>query len=129
IRRELGEIDKLAANEPMLRWAADAYPMLTELRVQLATLLVTLGRLDEARGELDRIAAHGFADVRHDPNWANTLCEVAEVVVALDDRERAEMLYDLLRPYEARNALGILTTFSWGSIARTLGRLATCRRD
>ena len=43
--------------------------------------------LDEARGEFERLAADGFAAVPRDAMWPGWLAFLAEVCVALGDRD------------------------------------------
>jgi class 3 adenylate cyclase len=84
---------------------------------------IELGRLDEARTDFDRLAREEFAQVPRDWNWLASMFVLVEVCVDLGAAKHAEVLYRLLAPYAARNAvLGYYHTY--GSVGFALGRLA-----
>ncbi|HJR26499.1 MAG TPA: LuxR C-terminal-related transcriptional regulator, partial [Acidimicrobiales bacterium] len=89
----------------------------------LASLLVEVGRTDDARMQFDRLAADGFASVARDSLWPASLSFLAEVCIALDDRERAGLLYEELLAYRGQNLM-IALTICFGPADRLLGGLA-----
>jgi tetratricopeptide (TPR) repeat protein len=120
IRREQG---RLAELEPAVAAAVARQPQVTAFRCNLAWVMVELGRLDEARGHLDHLAAAKFTDLPDDGLLEFCLANLAEVAVALADRPRAERLYDLLLPYAERQLM-LAGALALGPAARLLGGLA-----
>ena len=91
-------------------------------RPALALLYVELGNLDSARAIFDDLASEDFRSIPNDARWTTCIAYLAEVCVALDDRERASGLYELLLPWSGRNiGVGIECL---GSSDRFLGLLA-----
>jgi hypothetical protein len=93
-------------------------------RCALAYVYSLLGRTPQAREQLDALAGAGFHDLPRDALWLLAMSHLAEVASALDDAERAEPLYGLLEPYADR-CIVALGACCVGSVARSLGRLAT----
>ena len=109
--------------EPLLRRNADRLPFMRRWRCSLALVLAEMGRREEARKELEQLAAHDFADLPRDLTWFVTVALLAELCTLLDDRPRARLLYALLAPYEGRNVVSIGAAYI-GPVARYLGLLA-----
>ena len=109
--------------EPLVRKNADRLPAMRRWRCGLALVLAELGRTDEARRELDHLAANDFEDVPRDALWLVAISLLAELCALLGDRPRARRLYELLAPYEWRNVVSMGTAYL-GPVARYLGLLA-----
>jgi tetratricopeptide (TPR) repeat protein len=109
--------------EPLVRKAADCLPAICQWRCGLALVLGDLGREDEARRELEHLAAEDFEDVPRDTLWIASLSLLAELCALLDDKRRARRLYELLVPYEGRNVVSMGAAYL-GPVARYLGLLA-----
>ena len=109
--------------EPLLRRNADGLPAMRRWRASLALVLAEIGRTDEARMELDGLAANDFGDLPRDATWLVTIALLAELCTLLDDQPRARRLYELLVPYEGRNVVSIGAAYL-GPVARYLGLLA-----
>ena len=124
IRREQG---RLAEVEPSVRRFIELYPAVPAWRAALAMLLLELGRLGEAGTEFDALA--DFGSVPRDANWLIAVTLLAEVCGALGDGERAEPLFELLRPYAGRNVVVGRAATCNGSASRLLGILATVMRS
>jgi tetratricopeptide (TPR) repeat protein len=117
------ELGRLGELEPQLRAYIAQNPLIVFARCGLQLSLIQLGRPDEARTEFQSLARDEFAKVPRDWNWLASMFVLAEICVDLGEGEHAEVLYRLLAPYSARNAmLGYYHTY--GSVAFTLGRLA-----
>jgi tetratricopeptide (TPR) repeat protein len=93
-----------------------------------------IGRVDDARAHFEVVAKNDFAGLPKDPVWMAAMEGLAEVAAFLGDRERAAVLYRMLEPYAAMNAVvggGFVCTgpVSWylGLLATTLGRFAEAR--
>ena len=120
VRREQG---RLAEIEALIRDAVDAYPGYRSFRCFIPLLELELGRDAEARRAFDALARGAFAALPRDSEWLFCLCLLAEVAAGLDDRAAAEVLYGLLRPYSAVNAMAAGEVML-GPVARFLGILA-----
>jgi DNA-binding SARP family transcriptional activator/tetratricopeptide (TPR) repeat protein len=122
IRREQERSGEL---ERALRDAAAAQPSRPGWRMALAVVLWETNRPDQARAELDELAARDFEDIPTDGEWLPTVAMLSQLATQLGDRERAAMLHDLLAPYEASNLVRGLGVVCLGPVARFLGRLAS----
>ncbi len=118
-QRRMGELEQPARE--MVR----ANPRRPAWRAALASLLVDTGREDEARREIDTIAAQGFEDIPQDGDWLIAITLLADACADLQDSARAAELYELLLPYRDVNVVIGLAAVCLGSAARYLGRLAT----
>jgi DNA-binding SARP family transcriptional activator len=126
VRREQLRIAEL---ESSARGLGEANPGRLAWRAGLAMLLAETGRPQEARAELDRLAADGFADIPRDGDWLMTVTLLADAAVALQDAERARVLYELLLPQQGATVVVGLGAVCLGSTARYLGRLAMTMDD
>jgi DNA-binding SARP family transcriptional activator len=128
-RYTLGEFrGGLVDAEQALRDVVSGYPARPVFRCALAHLHAELGRTAEARQELDELARDDFSALPFDMEWLLGMSLVAETAVRLRDAERAAVLYRLLLPYGALNAVDTAEGIR-GSVSRYLGLLAmTCER-
>jgi tetratricopeptide (TPR) repeat protein len=120
LRRSQGRHHDL---EPFVRSIADRRPAMLRWRCVLALLLAEVGRVDEARNELDQLAERDFASLQRNASWLLAVSVLAELCTLLGDRSRARCLYELLVPYEGRNVIAIGAAY-YGPVARFLGLLA-----
>ena len=109
--------------EPFVRRLADRLPAMRRWRASLALVLAETGRIEEARKELEQLAASDFEDLPLDVTWLVTLSLLAELCTLLGDKPRARRLYELLVPYEGRNVVSVGAA-NLGPVARYLGLLA-----
>ena len=126
IERERGRLGAIA---PLLERFLARAGANRAWRPGMALLYAELGRLDEARGELDRLAADDFAAVPRDGLWVTCLAYLAEVCAALDDAAHADALYEHLLPYAGHNVVAGTTVACYGAADRYLGLLAATRGD
>jgi DNA-binding NarL/FixJ family response regulator len=124
LRREQGRLEEIAED---VRASFEATDDLFHLAFLLILDLET-NRDDAARARLGRIAPERYRHLSRDAAWLLTLALHAEASHALDDAERAGVLFDLLAPYAQRNA-GLTGNLYLGALARFLGLLAATRRD
>ncbi len=117
------ELGRLGELEPQLRAYVAQNPLIVFARCGLQLTLVQLGRVDEARTEFESLAEDAFARVPRDWNWLASMFVLSEICVDLGEARHAEVLYRLLAPYSARNAV-IGWYHTYGSVAYALGRLA-----
>lgn len=125
LRREQGRLDEL---EDDLRHALVTHPGYRSIRCMLLALFVDVGRLDEARGLFEQLAAAGFAAFPRDNEWLFSMTLLSEAAAALRDEQRARVLYEQLLPYGDLVALAAWEV-SAGPIARPLGSLAATLRE
>ena len=121
VRREqarIGELERAARQMVASNAARPAW------RAALATTLCESGKLAEARGELEYLAARDFKDIPDDGDWITTITLLCDLCAALGDGPRAALLYELLVPYEGVNAVAGVAAMCFGSAARFLGKLA-----
>jgi tetratricopeptide (TPR) repeat protein len=88
-----------------------------------ALLAAEAGDEAAARAEIERHARNGFEDLPREGLWLLHLSALAQACVLVGDRDRAASLYDLLRPFDDRNAISI-STLPFGPVAMRLGMLA-----
>ncbi|MFL5861853.1 MAG: ATP-binding protein [Solirubrobacteraceae bacterium] len=93
-------------------------------RAALALLLHETGRTEEACAQFDRLARDDFQPIPRDGDWMVVIALAADLAHALDDTERAAVLYDLLTPYADTNVVIGLGAICLGATSRYLGRLA-----
>lgn len=98
--------------------------------VQLG-VAIEQGSQDVARGILAQIARDGFAALPAADSInarVQALALMAQAVAALDAKEHAPTLYDMLRPYEEQWVVIAFGAMCFGSVALPLGGLATTAR-
>jgi DNA-binding SARP family transcriptional activator len=116
-----GGIEKV---EPAIRDLAGEYPARRVFRCALAYLHARLARLPEAKQTLDELAGDDFSALPFDQEWLFGMSLLAETAALLGDTDSAAILYRLLHPWAALNAVDQAEGIR-GSVARYLGLLAT----
>jgi AAA ATPase-like protein len=111
-----------------LRRFADGYDAMPVYRAAYALACCEEGRDADARRELRRLAARDFADFPRDSLWLISMALLAETCAYLEEPDPAAVLYELLSPFERRNAVSPDAIFG-GPISRYLGLLAGTRED
>jgi hypothetical protein len=112
---------------PAVSALAAAFPLIPLWSIAAAAYRLDVGQVDEARRNLDTLAASDFVDVPRDLMWLYNMSRASELVSALGDERRAAILYDILLPYADRCATTGLSAYR-GSVSRPLGLLATVLR-
>jgi DNA-binding winged helix-turn-helix (wHTH) protein/tetratricopeptide (TPR) repeat protein len=110
---------------PPREWRAelDWATSLASFRAHEIRFLLELGRPEVARPEFESLAQQGFETIIRDLGYLNVLSHLSLAAVALEDRGRAEKLYELLRPYPHHNTPNGFAIYQ-GSVSYYLGRLA-----
>jgi serine/threonine protein kinase/tetratricopeptide (TPR) repeat protein len=121
LRREQGRLIELESGSKNI---VERYPNVPAYRCALALLYSHIGNEDEARKEFERLAVNDFRDFSRDAAWLAAVTFASEVCAWLGDATRAEILYELLRPYAQYNVITGRFACS-GSTSRYLGLLAT----
>jgi tetratricopeptide (TPR) repeat protein len=121
IRRDQGRMGEL---EQAARQLVADNPGRPAWRAALANLLCEEGKLEEAREEFERLAAHDFEDVPKDLDWMIAMTLLSDVCADLGDAERAALLYSKLEPYADVNVVIGLAAVCLGSAASFLGKLS-----
>ena len=108
----------------LARDAATRYPAMVVYRTGLAAALAEAGRADQARAEVERLAAGDLAAVPRDPAWSFSLAFLALACYHLGEAELAVKLSRLLEPYADRNIVtGRVGAICLGPAAYFLGLL------
>ncbi|HEY7621278.1 MAG TPA: AAA family ATPase [Solirubrobacteraceae bacterium] len=94
-------------------------------RSDLPLIYAEMGRTDDARRELEALAADRFAGVAGDMNWLASMVELGQGAALLGAREHAAELYELLLPYRRRSVLVGRAALCLGPVELHLGVLAT----
>jgi DNA-binding winged helix-turn-helix (wHTH) protein/tetratricopeptide (TPR) repeat protein len=97
---------------------------LPSFRAHELRFMLEIGNVEEARRAWETMAQGGFENITRELGYLNALAQLSLVAVALGDRDRAALLYDLLRPYPRHNTP---TNFGFyqGSVSYFLGQLAS----
>ena len=80
LRRDQGRVGE---EEAIVRASVEEFPWYPVHRAALVCLLADLGRLDEARSELDGLAHDGFRGLYRDNEWLLGLTGVASIIFGL----------------------------------------------
>jgi len=108
----------------LYRDAAARFPAMAVFRAGVALALAEVGRADQARAELEQLAAGDLAAVPRDPAWSFTLAILALACYHLGESGTAVRLYPLLEPYAGRNIVtGRVGAICMGPAAYFLGLL------
>jgi tetratricopeptide (TPR) repeat protein len=94
-------------------------------RSDLPLIYAEMGRTEDARRELEALAAERFAGVASDMNWLASMAGLAQGAALLAEPARAAELYELLLPYRARTVLVGRAALCLGPVELYLGVLAT----
>ena len=97
LRRLRGGLDELV---PLVAGLVEQYPLIPAWRSGLAYVCRELGMVDEARTQLEVLAADDFATLPFDTNWLVGAAILAAVCELVGDKERAAALYKQFAPYE-----------------------------
>jgi DNA-binding CsgD family transcriptional regulator len=107
-----------------LQNAATRFPAMVVLRTGLAAALAEAGHTDQARAEVERLAAGDLAGLPRDPAWSFSLALLALACHHLGDTKLAASLQGLLEPYADRNIVtGRVGAICLGPAAYFLGLL------
>jgi len=120
--RERGRVIEF---ESATRKAMLESPGAVAYRSSLAHLLCEIGKLDEAADQLRVLAGDSFAGTPEDNTRTYNLCVAAEVAGILGDRDRAQELVALLRPWSGRGVVVPGLAYH-GAVDRFLGLLGLC---
>ncbi len=108
---------------------AERPPRLPIWRSFLALLRCQAGRLDEARRDVELVAANGFDALPEDNLLLGSLSFLAEACARIGDARRAASLYERFAPYAKQCVVVSFGVACRGAVSRYLGLLAaTCRR-
>jgi len=122
LRREQGRLKEV---EPAIRVFIQQHSAAAAWRPGLAVLYSELGQTAEARAEFEDLAQNDFVDLPRDALWTGTMTYLADVCVYLEDRPRAETLYNILLPFAKHNVVVGTGAACYGAFGRYLGALAT----
>jgi DNA-binding CsgD family transcriptional regulator len=108
----------------LTRDAATRFPAMVVFQAAQATALAEVGHADQARAEVERLAAGDLAAVPRDPAWSFSLACLALACHHLGETEIAVKLHGRLEPYADRNIVtGRVGAICLGPAAYFLGLL------
>ena len=112
----------------LYRDAAARFPGMAVFRAGVALALAETGHADQARAELEQLAAGDLAAVPRDPTWSFTLAVLGMACYHLGEAGIAGKLHPLLEPYADRNIVtGRVGAICLGPAAYFLGLLDLTR--
>ena len=120
LRREQGRV---AEAESTVRASVEEFPWYPLHRAALACLLLDLARDVEGRAVFDDLAHDDFRALYRDNEWLLGIGLASEACSLLGDAAAAAVLYEQLRPFAGRHAIGHAEG-SLGAADRYLGLLA-----
>jgi tetratricopeptide (TPR) repeat protein len=121
--RERGGLETIEAD--LRRYAEEDYISVTFERCLIAMIYCEMGRDDDARSELARIAQGRFGEIPVNIFWLGVTALLAEISAHLGETERCRDLYHQLMPFSGRLANSGTGVISIGPVSYFLGILAT----
>jgi tetratricopeptide (TPR) repeat protein len=116
---------RFADIEPFIETSVTDTAVMPAWRAALAEFYAISGRRAEAQREFEALAVDGFAGLPRDTTWLTTVHLLADICWRRRDAPRAADLYELLRPFAGRIAVGWPLVVVPGSVDERLGMLAT----
>ncbi len=100
------------------------YPLIPAWRFSRAAMYFEAGRIGEASSQFELLAEGEFASIPRNEQWSISACLAADLCCWLQDKQRAEILYQQL--YPGRNQFCVIGfgVANFGSIMRRLAALA-----
>jgi hypothetical protein len=120
------KVEELSVGGSVARVPVGAAPDMTN-HWQAGLLKVLLqDSTDMAMAEsmLEELVGLEFSQIPRDAQWLSSLCLLSESVAAVGHRRAAQMLYDLLQPFEERVAVASSAISCSGAVASYLAGLA-----
>ncbi len=125
----LGARHRLQETLPIIEENLRANPDRWVWRAARASHLAALGRIGDARADLETITAMDLRSLTRDAHWLAGLCALARVCRIVDAPTVASTLFELLEPYAGRGVVvGPGLTYV-GTVDRALGQLAAIVGD
>ena len=98
--------------------------VVSAFRSDLPLIYAEMGRTEDARRELEALAADRCAGIAPDMNWLASISGLAQAAALVGARDRAAELYELLLPYRGRAVLVGRAALCLGPVELQLGVLA-----
>jgi len=113
------------ALEDALEGFANRFSSFRSWTLPLALVRLAAGEPHDAQSQLEDFAAEGLDRLPRDANWLTTTTLLAEISYALNHKELAPALYELLLPYGEQCVVIGFAAVCRGSVSTQLGQLAT----
>ncbi len=107
---------------PMIERTVRDNPNITGFRAFLGLAYCDVGRFDDAEAIIAHEIATGFAEHPVSPVWLITMSVFASLAIELDLAPGAELLYDMLEPWQGRANASVVSTN--GLVTESLAGLA-----
>jgi tetratricopeptide (TPR) repeat protein len=121
IRREQGRLQELA---PFIKRFVQDQPAKMTWQPGLALLYRELENRKEASELFYEQAKNNFEDIPADSMWLTSIAYLSEVCAYLGDQDHAQVLYELLKPYDGKTLFAGFSEVNYGAVSRFLGLLA-----
>ncbi len=125
IRREQSRLHEVA---PVIKRLMSESPEDVSWKPGFGLIAAELGYTDAADRILNELAETGFK-LPHDAMYSTTLSYLADICAAVENLGHAEVVFDLLKPYEHLTITAGATTVCAGSAARRMGNLSALMGD
>lgn len=125
IRREQNRLHEVA---PVIKRLMTENPEDIAWKPGFGVIAAELGFKEPAQRILQEMADYGF-ELAPDAMYSTTLAYLADICVAVENRDHAQILFELLLPYEDLTITAGATTVCTGAGARRLGNLAALLGD
>jgi predicted ATPase/class 3 adenylate cyclase len=122
LRRDQGRHGELLE---ILRGAADQFSHLPVWRVIFAGLYCETDRLDDARAEIEKLAAVDYK-IPLDWTWPSTVMSLGQICVDLAQQKIAALYYPQLQAVAGQVGVTGIGLVCYGSLALPCGQLAAC---
>ena len=126
LRMWQGRIGEL---EPALRAHVEASQAVSTVRCGLAVAYAEMGRLDDARAELEIVMAAGGEALPCHNSWVISVAALARVAALLGDASRAATLYEFLLPMQGGAVVGPNAESCFGAVDHFLALAAVTMGD
>jgi DNA-binding winged helix-turn-helix (wHTH) protein len=113
---------------PGIRSLAERFPSITGWRAAFALLSLLSGDSSRGISEYEAVLSRGVDRIRRDQLWIVTMTQLGEACAELEDKARAPLLLEALRPYSGRFAIAGYGVLAWAPVDRALARLAGVMR-
>lgn len=110
--------------ERLLEAGAEQLPFIPGQRAMLAYFYAEVGRVDDARAEIERLSADAFGGVPRDTNWLAYMALLANACALIGDSTHAPALYTRLLPHAGNLVVTRSGPVCLGSVSLYLGLLA-----
>ncbi|MET0146892.1 MAG: BTAD domain-containing putative transcriptional regulator [Ilumatobacteraceae bacterium] len=123
------DLGRLPSTIPETERMLTVSPRLRMWQIALVRALVAAQRFDDAKAVLADLVGPDGVHMRDNQMFLPSTCTLAEVALAVGDRERAQVVRDALEPYATRMAVSGLAGIAIGPVSGYIGLAAHATGD